>query len=437
MANINISTILVKRGNTAAASAYVGPLGELLVDTGKQSIRVQDGATPGGMSTLATEQQVSNVIVAIEGLQGNTANISALLANIHGANISSLTSNVTLLQGQLSANGNATIGNLIVGNIRFESNSYIWSAEDGQIQFSANGYNDQTGIYLNDQDVAVMYANTDVQLNSSAGIGGSSQTWTFDRFGNLTLPGNVVFADTTIQSTAYQGPAGQTSFATVANVTTANVALKGYVDTKFALLANAPAILDTLGQIATAIQADEANIGTLLTNLTTTNANIAAANIAWQANAVTQLSQITAANSAIVTVQANIGSYYTWANANVAGLYNSILGANANAVSQQSSINTINANITGANLNISALQSNIGSFYAYANLAYGTSSYANANVAGYLAGNVTIGNVTSTYFIGNGSKLTNVTAQYLGASQVTGGYNSGTNAGYITLAAAG
>ena len=33
--------------------------------------------------------------------------------------------------------------------------------------------------------------------------------------------------------------------------------------------------------------------------------------------------------------------------------------------------------------------------------------------------------------------MTNVTAQYLGASQVTGGYNSGTNSGYITLSAAG
>ena len=183
---INISTILIKRGNTAAASNYVGPLGELLVDTGLQTLRLQDGSTPGGMSTLATTQQVSNVVVAIEGIQSNTANISALLANIHGTNISGISSNVTSLQYQLSANGTATIGNLTVNNIRFESNSYIWSAEDGQIQFSANGYNDQTGIYLNDQDVAVMYANTDVQLNSSAGVGGSSQTWTFDRFGNLT-----------------------------------------------------------------------------------------------------------------------------------------------------------------------------------------------------------------------------------------------------------
>jgi len=469
---INISQILIKRGNTAAASNYVGPLGELLVDTGLETIRLQDGSTPGGMSTLVNTQQLSNVIVAIEGIQSNTANISAILANIHGANISGITSNVAILQQQLSANGIATIGGLLVGNIGFTSNSYIWSVEDSQIQFSANGYNDQSGIFLNNQNVAVMYANTQLQL--VAGSTSSGTTWIFNPSGNLTLPGNVIFADNTVQSTAYQGPAGQTSFATVANVTTANVALKGYVDSKIALLANAPAILDTLGQIATAIQNDEGNIGTILTSITATNANVAAANVAWQANAVTQLSQINAANAAIVTANLAVVAYV---NAQDALLQSGITGANAaivtantamkgyvdavttawtsNAATQQTLINTINANITAANSTIATLQSNIGSFYTYANLTYGTSSYANANVAaylvanpqagtysntnvaGYLAGNITSGNVTSTYFIGNGSKLTNVTAQYLGAGQVTGGYNSGLNAGYITLAAAG
>jgi hypothetical protein len=48
MAIINISQIRMKRGNTAASSNYVGPLGELLVDTGLQTIRIQDGVTPGG-----------------------------------------------------------------------------------------------------------------------------------------------------------------------------------------------------------------------------------------------------------------------------------------------------------------------------------------------------------------------------------------------------
>ena len=41
------------RGNTAAASAFTGLGGELIVDTDLKTIRVQDGATAGG-SVLAT-----------------------------------------------------------------------------------------------------------------------------------------------------------------------------------------------------------------------------------------------------------------------------------------------------------------------------------------------------------------------------------------------
>lgn len=46
--NVRIQQVLIKRGNTAAASAYTGPLGELLIDTGLKTLRIQDGATPGG-----------------------------------------------------------------------------------------------------------------------------------------------------------------------------------------------------------------------------------------------------------------------------------------------------------------------------------------------------------------------------------------------------
>ena len=410
-----------------------------------------------------------------------------------------------------------------------------------------------------------------VQISSKNAGGYPLRTWSFDWQGQMRFP------DNTIQNTAYQGPAGQTDFATQANVVTANVALKGYVDNKFALLANAPAILDTLGQIATAIQADEANIGTLLTNITTSNANLAAANtkiatlqtqVYTNSNVASYLPTYTGnltAGNLIVSgninyignvnyitgqtgqfqgnaagfgaVYAGILSGYTYqpqtvlqnstnfngyaqvnhqninngasastdyvatADTGTAGagyidmginssgfvngtgnelnypldgyLYaqgtnstngNLILGTGStadivfttggfsttnnyqgrfknnvglilaqttqststtsgalqvsggvgivkdayvggnlfvNGTNVVSSINSINSNVTAANLNITNLQANIGSFYTYANLNYGTSSYANANVIGYLAGNITIGNATATSFRSN------------------------------------
>ena len=465
MANINISTILLKRGNTTAANTYVGPLGELLIDTGEKTIRIQDGATPGGMSTLVNTQQLANLAATVANLSitagayGN-ANVAAYLP-VYGGTIGTNLINFTNSNAQINSQQTPGVPNTssitMTANILHDYSGFyaaenaaaqVYSAQDIQFYanttgpalewvFGADGnttlpstngrilfpYNENSNAIIdNSQDVGQFFIlqnnladgyqninlDTDdalVRISSKNAGGYPLRTWSFDWQGQLTFP------DATIQSTAYQGPAGQTSFATVANVTTANVALKAYVDNKIGLLANAPAILDTLGQIATAIQTDEANIGTLLTNLTTTNANIVAANsaivtantamkgyvdavtTAWTANAATQLSQITAANSAISTLQANLGSYYFWNNANAVGLYNSI---------------------TSANTSIQTISANIGSFYTYANLNYGTSSYANANVAAYLLANPQAGTYSNT----------NVSA-YLSGNITTGNINVG------------
>ena len=479
MANINISTILLKRGNTTAANTYVGPLGELLIDTGEKTIRIQDGATPGGMSTLVNTQQLANLAATVANLSitagayGN-ANVAAYLP-VYGGTIGTNLINFTNSNAQINSQQTPGVPNTssitMTANILHDYSGFyaaenaaaqVYSAQDIQFYanttgpalewvFGADGnttlpstngrilfpYNENSNAIIdNSQDVGQFFIlqnnladgyqninlDTDdalVRISSKNAGGYPLRTWSFDWQGQLTFP------DATIQSTAYQGPAGQTSFATVANVTTANVALKAYVDNKIGLLANAPAILDTLGQIATAIQTDEANIGTLLTNLTTTNANIVAANsaivtantamkgyvdavtTAWTANAATQLSQITAANSAISTLQANLGSYYFWNNANAVGLYNSI---------------------TSANTSIQTISANIGSFYTYANLNYGTSSYANANVTGYLAGNITIGNATATSFRSNNFLYANGVSILTG---IGGTYSNSNVASYL------
>jgi hypothetical protein len=66
-ANIQIKKILVGRGNTAVASAYNGVRGEIVLDTGLNTLRVYDGTTTGG-TVLATNQQV----LAISNLVANT-----------------------------------------------------------------------------------------------------------------------------------------------------------------------------------------------------------------------------------------------------------------------------------------------------------------------------------------------------------------------------
>ena len=107
-------------------------------------------------------------------------------------------------------------------------------------------------------------------------------------------------------------------------------------------------------------------------------ANIGAYQTWANANAASQATSIN-------TINANIGAYETWANTSISTI-NSNIGsyqtwANANAASQTTSINTINANVSAANSAIATLQTQV---------------YSNANVASYLTvfnGNVNAGNV--------------------------------------------
>ena len=89
-------------------------------------------------------------------------------------------------------------------------------------------------------------------------------------------------------------------------------------------------------------------------------------------NQTTLQNEITAANLNIATLDANLGAFEIYSN--------------ANAASQAISINTINANVTAANLAIANLSANLGAFEIYANTTFITSSsaYSNVNVAAYL-----------------------------------------------------
>ena len=122
--------------------------------------------------------------------------------------------------------------------------------------------------------------------------------------------------------------------------------------------------------------------------------------------------QITGANTNISAIQANIGSYYTYANANVSSLQNQI---------------------TGANTNISVIQANIGAYELYSNANVGSifntvtthttwlgnlqaNVYANANVVAYLGNNpITVG---GNLIANSGVTSTSTTT---GALQVAGG----------------
>jgi hypothetical protein len=211
---------------------------------------------------------------------------------------------------------------------------------------------------------------------------------------------------------------------------TATATLKYYTGTAFNPLAIAGNSSVTVGQLETRLAANVAALYAGLTaNVITVTGLVTAANTAMKlyvdANNAIQLSQITSANTAISDIQANIGSFYTWANANygssnysnttaasyltvspvITGINANVTAANAAIVSANvamqlyvADLNTAQVSrVTAANAAITTLSANVGSFYTWANANYGTSNYGNANIAAYLPTSTVITGISSTF----------------------------------------
>lgn len=76
------STILLKRGTTAKAGTYAGTPGEVIVDTGLKTLRVQDGSTAGGTILADRAFVTDSVASAVQGLNTKTACRVATTANL-------------------------------------------------------------------------------------------------------------------------------------------------------------------------------------------------------------------------------------------------------------------------------------------------------------------------------------------------------------------
>jgi len=198
---------------------------------------------------------------------------------------------------------------------------------------------------------------------------------------------------------------------------TSTATLKYYDGTAFNQLASAGTSTVTVGQLETRLASNVAALYSGLTaNVIAVTGLVTAANTAMRlyvdANNAIQLSQITAANLAIGDIEANIGSFYTWANTHYGTSNYSntdtasyltvspvITGINANVLAANAAITAANiamqiyvadlntaqsTRITGTNSVINTLAANVGSFYTWANANYGTSNYGNTSVAAYL-----------------------------------------------------
>jgi hypothetical protein len=150
-------------------------------------------------------------------------------------------------------------------------------------------------------------------------------------------------------------------------ISSANLGMKGYVDNAITTITGgAPAILDTLGELANALGAD-ANLSVTLTSyIGNVNANISTANLGMKGYVDSVASQSLYGNtnvSALITTN---------------GLTNY---SNVNAKAYTESMGFSNY----SNVNVAALITTNG-----------LTNYSNVNVIAYLAGNITVGNIAGS-----------------------------------------
>lgn len=151
--NIVIKQVLLKRGNTSAASSYIGPIGEVIVDTGLQSLRVQNGVTPGGWPI--------------------------------GGNLFPITSNITILQGNIAVlQSNAASQQVAINSLQSQFGGLDYTKiRNGSKELSVG-----TDGVIN---FPIVSSTTQSRIQSSGNIqlSTNSSTYTFTNANTIILPG--------------------------------------------------------------------------------------------------------------------------------------------------------------------------------------------------------------------------------------------------------
>ena len=371
----------------------------------------------------------------------------------------------TSFAGNLTVLGNITSANVVTGNV-YTSGGIYWS--NNGAAYSSGGGSGVDDVLRANVGAYQLYANANIgafQTYANATFatsGGPSTTvlsanlGAFQTYANTTFStvanaasqqtqiNNIVTnanANTAAYLTTYTGNIGAGNIIT--SGTSGNISGVNYIFATNYVYPNGVPILTGISGTYSNANVEAyfgANIGSLLVNAATqaTSINTINANLgAFQTYANANIGTLFQGN---ITTQANLGAFYSYANANIGTLFlgnastQANLGAfqtfsNTNAAAQATSINTINANLgafqTYANANIGTLfsgnittQANLGGFQTYANTTF--TSYSNVNAAAYLTLGANIGSGTTTANLVAAATTTS-TSTTTGALVVRGG----------------
>ena len=390
---ITVSYNAVELNGVGVASATINNSGNLLITLSNSTVidagQVTSSNTYGNATVAAYLPTYTGSLATATDIITLKANIVSLLSSVAGANTAIITANTAMkgyVDAQIANTGSAAA--IIAANTAMKG--YV----DAQIS-TTQGQITTANVAMKGYVDAVTTAWTAANTTQSAQI--------------TALQSSVAGAN--------------------AAITTANVALKGYVDQQFTNLTNgAPAILDTLGEIATSLGNNASLSTTLLNSIAGANAAIVTANTAmkgyvdavttaWTTANTTQSTQITAlqnsvagANAAIITANVALKGYV---DAQDSAITTAWTAANTTQTGQ---ITAVQNSVAGANAAIITANTAMKGYVD-------AQTYTNTNVNNLLAGNITVGNITQVgrVVVGTGVFWSNGTAYSTGSGGGTYG----------------
>ena len=408
---------------------------------------------------------VSAANVSAQYLFGDGSNLTNMYSNVnvtnylpsHTGNVGvnyllGTTPNVTLTAGSYNSTFD-TLGNVSLPNV-YVSGNIIAQNFVGNGAFltglPAGFSNVQVAAYLNATGYN-LYSNANVASYLPL-YGGDISARNITVSGNISLTGNIlqinsaVFYGNTITGfgSLYAGIPGYTvipqvvaqfteNFNGYAQINSQNLGIGSQASTDFVATANNgtdsayfvdlgiagggydPAVAANNNAIGTALYANDAYLYTAGNTAVNTGGNLIIGvqtlnkNIKFFAGGVN-------ANNVVLTIQGNgittagnvTGTYFIGSGQFLTGLPTAYSNVNVQAYTESMGFQNY------GNVNVAALITTNGlTNYSNVNTAaylnsQGYNLYSNVNVIAYLAGNITVGNITATYFTGNGAFLTGI-----------------------------
>jgi len=388
----------------------------------------------------------SNVNVAAYLNNNGTVPIgtsSTIYANA-GTQSTSTGTGALVVNGGVGISGNLTVGNLTVlgtqttvsatsvavaNSFIFLSNNNITNAVDiGFVgQYAAGQGNVYTGLTYRAADgIYRLFSNLSPAPSLTVNL--ASAIYSNIQVGNV-IAGNVIGVNfigsgaylTTLPGYAYSNVNVSALITTNGLTNYSNVNAKAYTESMgFQNYGNVNLIAYLGGAV---------NIGG---SLTTLNAGNISAGGYFLGNG-SQLSGLPAGYSNV-----QVATYLPTYTGNIANVRLGVSGVltfpdGTTQLTAAGSSNYGNANVTAYTVSMGFTNFSNINVKAYAE-SMGYQNYGNVNVAAYLAGNVTVGNISATYFTGNGSQLTGLPAGYSNVQVATylPTYSGNITAGNIT-----